>query len=413
MTRWTGAAAIRGVPITLSFAGAVLSGISCNGDDLTAPTDPRATAEGNPAFTTGAASGLFFRQVAAGYYHTCGVTMDGRAYCWGWNALGQVGDGTTTTPRSRPTVVTTGLHFLELSAGLGHTCGLGTDHRIYCWGRNDDGQLGDGTTLQRLRPVLVSGGLSFRQVRAGFHHTCGLTIDKRAYCWGLNTDGELGTGRGSTLRPAAVAGGLRFFQLSAGNAFSCGKTTDYRAFCWGRNEEGQLGDGSTTNRRTPRAVAGGLQFYQVSAGDRQTCGLTPGNTVYCWGRNAETQLGDGTTTQHLTPVRVAGAGSFRQVVTGGGFHGCELTRASRAYCWGLNFSGQLGDGTTTHSPTPVAVAGGLHFNAAIGVAVGYFHTCGLSTDQRIYCWGSNGNGQLGDGTTTERLTPVPVARGGS
>jgi alpha-tubulin suppressor-like RCC1 family protein len=403
MTRWT---------ITLSLAGTLLSGISCSGDDLGAPTEPRALAEGNSAFTTGAASELLFSQLAVGYLHTCGVTTDNRAYCWGWNAHGQAGDGTTTTRLPRPTAVSTGLHFLEVSGGVGHTCGLSTDHRIYCWGRNDDGQLGDGTTIPRRRPVPVASALFFRQVRAGFDHTCGLTTDKRAYCWGRNTSGELGTGRGSALRPAAVAGGLRFFQISAGNSYSCGKTTDYRGFCWGANDYGKLGDGTTTNRRTPRAVAGGLQFYQVSAGAMHTCGLTPGNRVYCWGWNAGGALGDGINYyQRLTPVPVAGGLYFRQVVAGGGIHSCGLTRDSRAYCWGYNGSGQLGDGTINERSTPVAVAGGRHFNAAIGVGAGADHTCGLGTDHRIYCWGFNGNGQLGDGTTTDRLTPVRVTGG--
>jgi alpha-tubulin suppressor-like RCC1 family protein len=410
MTRWIGVAAIRGVTITLSVAGTVLGGISCSGDDLTAPTDPPVPAESGPAFTVGAASELLFGQVAAGYYHSCGLTIDGRAYCWGWNALGQLGDGTTTSPHERPTAVSTGLHFREVSAGFHHTCGLTTDDRIYCWGNNDDGELGDGTTTQRLKPVPVADGRHFRQVRAGFHHTCGLTLDKRAYCWGRNTSGELGTGRGSALRPAAVAGGLRFFQLTAGNSFSCGKTTDYRGFCWGSNDNGQLGDGTTTSRPTPRAVTGGLQFYQVSAGGSHTCGLTPANTVYCWGSNAGGALGDGINYfRRLTPVKVVGGLYFRQVVAGQ-IYSCGLTRDSRAYCWGYNGSGQGGDGTTiTERWTPVAVAGGLRFNAAIGVTAGGHHTCGLSTDQRVYCWGSNNNGDLGDGTTRQRLMPVPVA----
>jgi alpha-tubulin suppressor-like RCC1 family protein len=411
MTRWIRAVTIRVATITLSSAATVLSGISCSGDDLAAPTDPRTPAESRPAFTAGAASELFFGQVAAGYYHTCSVTLAGRAYCWGWNAHGQVGDGTTTTRLPRPTAVRTELHFLEVSAGFHHTCGLSTDKRIYCWGNNDDGELGDGTTRPRLRPVPVASGLSFRQVRAGFHHTCGLTTDKRAYCWGRNTSGELGTGRGRALRPTAVAGGLRFFQITAGLSFSCGKTTDHRGFCWGSNDDGQLGDGTTTSRPTPRAVTGGLQFYQVSAGTRHTCGLTPGNKVYCWGTNDGGALGAGTNyNKSLVPVRVAGGGFFRQVVAGGS-HGCDLTRDSRAYCWGWNANGQLGDGTDTQIRwTPVPVAGGLRFNAATGVTAGGYHNCGLSTDHRIYCWGWNGNGQLGDGTFSQKLMPVPVAR---
>lgn len=398
MTRWI-----------LSLPAIMLSGISCSSDNLAAPTEPRTSGEGRPAFNAGAGSELFFSQVASGYHHTCGVTIEGRAYCWGWNPFGQLGDGTTTSPHLAPATVSTSLHFREVSAGVHHTCGVTMDNRVYCWGSNVEGQLGDGTTSARLKPVPVASGLFFRQVRAGYHHTCALTTDKRAYCWGRNTSGELGTGRGgNALRPTAVAGGLRFFQITAGNAHSCGKTTDYRGFCWGANDFGKLGDGTTTNRPTPRAVTGGLKFYQLSAGDAHTCGLTPDNTVYCWGWNAGGAIGDGINYfQRLTPTRVAGGLYFRQVVTGS-IYSCGLTRASRAYCWGYNGSGQLGDGTTTQRWEPVAVSGGLRFDAAIGLTAGAGHMCGLSTDKKVYCWGFNGNGNLGDGTTTKRLMPVPV-----
>ena len=404
MTHQNSAVAIRS-SIALLFGGTVLGGISCRSDDIQAPTEPATTAE---AAVTGE---LLFRQVAAGLSHTCAVAIDNRAYCWGWNVYGQLGDGTTTVSRPTPKPMIGGVSFIEVSAGVRHSCGLSLDHRIYCWGDNNEGQLGDGTRTPRLMPVRVATGLLFRQVRAGSFHTCALTNDKRAYCWGRNSSGELGTGGSSALKPAAVAGGLHFFQISAGNTHSCGKTTDFRGFCWGANDFGKLGDGTTTDRRTPRAVVGGHQFYGLSAGNDHTCGLTSINTVYCWGWNGGGAIGDGINFfQRLTPTKVIGGQFYRQAVAGT-MTSCGLTRSSRAYCWGLNGTGQVGDGTTTNRFSPVAVTGGIQFNAAVGVTAGARHVCGLGADQRVYCWGFNGNGELGDGTFTDRYTPVLVGEG--
>jgi alpha-tubulin suppressor-like RCC1 family protein len=153
-------------------------------------------------------------------------------------------------------------------------------------------------------------------------------------------------------------------------------------------------------------VAGGLRFHEVDAGTLHTCGLTPGNRAYCWGDNEFGLLGDGTTTNRLTPVAVAGGLQFLQVSTGENFHTCGVATGNRAYCWGTNFTGQLGDGTTTRRLTPVAVAGRLRFRE---VSAGPNHTCGVATGNVAYCWGLNDFGQLGDGTRNPHLTPVAVA----
>jgi alpha-tubulin suppressor-like RCC1 family protein len=353
--------------------------------------------------------------VSAGGFHTCGVTTSDLAYCWGRNSEGQLGDGTTTGRRLTPVAVAGGLRFRQVSAdGFGYTCGVTTDNQAFCWGNNFYGQLGDGTTTTRLTPVAVAGGLRFRQVSAGAAHTCGVTTDDRAYCWGFNQVGQLGDGTTiNRLTPVAVAGGLRFRQLSPdGSAHTCGVTTDDRAYCWGRNAAvGALGDGTTTDRLTPVAVAGGLSFRQVSAGGFHTCGVTTTNLAYCWGYNADGQLGDSTTTRHLRPVRVAGGHRFLQVNAAGSYtcavNPFNVNPFNRAFCWGNNFYGQLGDGTTTTRLTPVRVVGGLPFRQ---VSAGGVHTCGVTTSDLAYCWGYNNFfGALGDGTLINRRRPTPVA----
>jgi alpha-tubulin suppressor-like RCC1 family protein len=198
--------------------------------------------------------------------------------------------------------------------------------------------------------------------------------------------------------------------LTAGGGYTCGLTSGGVAYCWGRNVSGQLGDGTTTYRLTPVPVAGRLIFTSLSAGGSHTCGLATTGAAYCWGWNGFGQLGDGTTTSSLTPVSVAGGLTFANLTTtstGGLFsaHSCGRTSTGVAYCWGRNALGQLGDGTTHSSLTPVPVAGGLTF---VGLSAGGSHTCGWTLQVAAYCWGWNGDGQLGDGTTTISLMPLPV-----
>jgi alpha-tubulin suppressor-like RCC1 family protein len=261
------------------------------------------------------AGGHQFRQVDAGQYHTCGRTTDNRVYCWGNSGSGQLGNGTNTGPETcdfnacstRPVAVVGALAFRQISAGGNHTCGVTTDYRAYCWGDNFFGQIGDSSTVvRRLKPSRVAGARQFRQVDAGLYHSCAVTTGDRAFCWGNGRSGQIGDGK-PYLRfwPRRVAGGLYFARVSTENFHTCGETTQNRAYCWGDNAEGQLGDGTTTRRLTPVAVAGGLFFSQVSAGSH-TCGRTPAAVAYCWGHNAEGQLGDGTTTRRLRPVAVAG-----------------------------------------------------------------------------------------------------------
>jgi alpha-tubulin suppressor-like RCC1 family protein len=355
-----------------------------------------------------------FELISAGGSHTCAIATDDRAYCWGFNSFGQVGDGTTDT-RTRPVLVKGGLLFSQLRASEYRTCGVSLASKIWCW---------------EVTPARFDGGRSYRQVSVGPEHACAVTTDDRAYCWGRNVFGELGNGNWQPdgqqpSSPVAVVGGHRFLEVSVGAYHSCGITTDQRAYCWGGDQWGQIGDGSGTStcsfslpcRRAPALVAGGQRFLHISAGGGlgpgeggvggtpggRTCALTTDSRALCWGWGKEGQNGDGTHLDRKAPVPVAGGLAFKSVETGV-WHSCGVTTGNVAYCWGSNWGGQLGDGTLTNRTRPTAVSGGRRFRQ---ISAGHAHTCALTTDNLAFCWGVNG-GALGDGTLTERHVPARV-----
>jgi alpha-tubulin suppressor-like RCC1 family protein len=361
-----------------------------------------------------AVTNLSFAQISAGADYSCGRTMTGgQLYCWGYNYYGQLGNASRNN-KKRPTPVSSTLQFRWVSAGPGHTCAITTDAKAYCWGANGDGQLGDGTTTERWSPTLVFGGLSWKQIEVGGYGTysafsCGLTTGDRIYCWGSNSYGQLGNGGTSYYAnpwPSPITNiGVTYRQLTTGGGHSCAVSTSNVAYCWGEADYGQTGNGGIFYQ--PTAVSGGLAFRQVTAGTVHTCGTTTGNKAYCWGYGYYGALGNGTTTDRFAPRAVSGTLNYTRVFASA-YHTCGLTTGQKAYCWGTNSSGQLGNGTTTKRLAPVAVQTGVLF-AQLGSRGD--HTCGVQVNTGVgYCWGSNYAGQVGDATTTSpRLTPTRVA----
>jgi alpha-tubulin suppressor-like RCC1 family protein len=388
----------------------LMSVLGCR-DDTESLAGPESGPATEPALASTATQPLAFIQVSAGFDHTCGVTRDYKAYCWGANEFGQLGNGTRiiNVGSTTPVAVVGGLSFRHVSVGYQHSCGVTTDGRAYCWGFNFWGQVGDGTKGEdnwRVRPTAVTGSRHFRLVRAGYSHTCGITSAAEAFCWGEDGSGQLGDGTTNSAgraTPVRVLGGLLWLQLSGGGEHTCGITQSNLVYCWGLNDHGQLGTGNVTRRLKPAAVSGGRQFRQVDAGGYHTCAVTTANLAYCWGFNLNGALGDGTTTERLTPGAVSGLRQFDHV-NAGDLHTCGVTLDGRGFCWGLNQSGQGGNGTTGSYQMPVQLGIALNLRQ---VTAGLYHSCGVTTDNRAYCWGAGG--LLGDGTLTRRLLPVPVA----
>jgi len=373
-----------------------------------------AAAEGFSAAASITATVVSFTSVTTGAYHSCGLASDGSAYCWGYNDDGELGDGTYVNSNT-PVPVSGGLQFTALSAGDIHTCGLVAGGAAYCWGEGDDGRLGNGSFDNRTAPVPVASGLSFASLSAGGTMTCGLTTAGAAYCWGANFDGQVGDGS-TTARstPVAVAGGQTFTALSAGGLHVCAVATGGAAWCWGNNFSGQLGNGTTTFRNTPAAVSGALTFASVTAGGSRnsgqahTCGVTTAGAAHCWGNGTSGQLGDGSssTINRLLPTTVGGGISFASLEAGSD-HTCGWTTGGAAYCWGSSWYGRLGNGTSGGTPMvlPAAVFGGLSFSS---VSAGAAHTCATVAASGAYCWGSNGSGQIGSAGNSDYAVPVRV-----
>jgi alpha-tubulin suppressor-like RCC1 family protein len=261
-------------------------------------------------------------------------------------------------------------------------------------------------------PVALRGRFALAEpdlVSAGGGFSCALRRDGTAFCWGSNDHGELGTGtRGASLEPARVSTPLKFASVSTGSTFACALTTEGAAYCWGNagpDDEGPgVVPGERIERRVPSAVGGGHTFASLSAGGAHACGVTTAGIAYCWGENDRGQLGNGTTQTSESPVRVATDVRFRNVTTGFA-HTCGLAMDGRAYCWGDR---GVEGGSAAERSRPIAVGGALRFTT---LSAGAFYTCGVATGGIGYCWGSNQFGQLGDGTMKTSAEPRAVAGG--
>lgn len=291
--------------------------------------------------------------------------------CWGGNETGQV----TGTASSRSGPVETGSYLGKVAAGATHSCGIAYSvSRLEprtnwgsCWGDDSRGALGDGAGVSggRTRVAFPADAASIRDVAAGDGFSCSMMADGHAYCWGRNDRGQLGDGS-TTDRdlPVLVGGGVTFdtaTSITTGSAHACARKLDGAVYCWGANDRGQLGDGTTVDRVVPTPVAGTTTFASLALGGAHTCGLTPDGSGWCWGANDAGQLGAGTFGGSVsTPQRVAHSAPLQKIAAGGQ-HTCALSigtlaGSGRPYCWGLNADGQLGDGTTTNRSVPTAVA---------------------------------------------------------
>lgn len=327
--------------------------------------------------------------LSAGGFHSCAVTAGGGVTCWGRNSDGQLGDGATTWSKVPVEVVDLG-GVTQVDAGMDHTCAVQAAGSVECWGANDSGGLGDGTTTGRLVPGPVPGLTGVLKVSAGYGHTCALLVGGTLKCWGGNHLGQLGDGTTTDrTAPVDVVGVTGATDVAVYFGHSCAVVAGGGVKCWGGNDTGQLGDGTTSASPSPVDVVGLSGATQVAVGYGHSCAATLDGGVECWGWNHGGHLGDGTWTDSFTPVAAAGLAGTTQL-TAGFSHACAVDDGT-VQCWG---SGPLGTGSPASAGVPTPVVGPV---VAAKVSGGNFHTCALVAGGAVKCWGDDFYGQLGDG----------------
>lgn len=406
--------------------------------------------------------------LSAGGYETCALLNDASTKCWGKNTNGQVGNNATATAVSTPTLVSnipSSLTVRALEPGTSHACAVADTGAVWCWGRNNVGQLGNTAGADVKVPTATQSlgtGVTAVQVSSGDLHTCVVTAAGKVLCWGSNVSYQLGNTNASSATPTLVSLSTDALKVGSGSSHSCALLADGSVWCWGANANGELGQGSTgSNTSTPAQVTLASRAVDISVGSSHTCALLDTGLAQCWGLNDRGQLGVGdkvnkpsatavsfSASSPATPVAssssvgdstanigatigindggatyrveygttpgltgtntVISTGAWGQVaqVATGEFASCILTTGGAVRCWGSNANGELGNGTNASSAAPVQA--GTLTSGVRRIAVGLHHGCAVLTNGSVQCWGLNTGGQLGNGSNGTSTTPVNV-----
>ncbi len=411
--------------------------------------------------------GTLYSKVSVGNFHGCAITQAGALKCWGYNSDGQLGDG-TTTQRNTPVLIDSGVSYAKIFTGPINTCGITVTYILKCWGRNNVGQLGDGSAINRLVPTVIQSGTTYTEIAMSDTHTCGRTGEVML-CWGLNSNSQMASGVAYETLPVIVDPGTAYSSFANGGNSVTAITTDGSLKSWGSTTlvysptqagGGDWGDGTSGIRpfpwpldilRTfkkadaydnictidnagdlrcmgaenvygvladPAVVSAplfipmdlGVKYSDISVGNNHMCGITQAGPLKCWGRNVSFgSVGNGSTVLNRTTPDIIDPGVNYSKISAKGYTTCGITSAGVLKCWGHNSNGQLGDGTTSVRSSPVVVDVGVSYSQ---VVVGSnYHTCGITTSGDLKCWGLNTSGQLGDNTLIDRWTPTLVDAG--
>jgi alpha-tubulin suppressor-like RCC1 family protein len=356
-----------------------------------------------------------FCQIAGGSNHSLAIDKNGRAWAWGYNIFGQLGDDKQSIERRTPSsIVGNRKTFCQIAGGSNHSLAIDKNGRAWAWGANLYGNLGDNTIVSKLTPVSVLGAVkTFCKIAAGDIHSLAIDKNGRAWGWGSNIFGELGDNTiVSKLTPVSVLGAVKTFcQIAGGGNHSLAIDKNGRAWAWGYNEYGQLGDNTIVSKLTPVSVLGAVKtFCQIAGGGNHSLAIDKNGRAWAWGLNdfdeSGGQLGNNTVISQRTPVSVLGAVKTFCQIAGGGNHSLAIDKNGRAWAWGVNSNGELGNNTTDNQLTPVSVLGAV--KTFCKIAAGDIHSLAIDKNGRAWAWGYNTFGQLGNTTEVDQLTPVSV-----
>ena len=349
--------------------------------------------------------------IAGGYSHSLALKNDGTVWAWGNNDYGQLGDGTTAPATTAVQVI--GLSEVKaIACGGSHSLALKTDGTVWAWGSNFYRQLGDNVPVYALRyekAVQVSGLNCIIAIAGGYNHSLALREDRTVWAWGKNDNGQLGDGTTTDNAAVVKVSGLsEITDIAGGYEHSLALRDDGTVWAWGNNSSGQLGDGTTTDKTTAVQASGLGEIKAIMSGYYHSLALKTDGTVWAWGSNDYGQLGDGTTTDKTTAVQVSGLSGIT-ATAGGGSHSLSLKKDGTVWAWGDDYYGQLGDGIQPYVPY-ITTAVQLNGQSGItAIAGGYSHSLALKKDGTVWAWGNNDYGQLGDGTEIDRATVVQVS----
>ncbi|MDA8690435.1 hypothetical protein N9M86_05070 [Euryarchaeota archaeon] len=386
--------------------------------------------------------------IASGLTHTCAIIDNGSVSCWGAGGFGQLGNGGTSNLNS-PTLTSslgTGRTAIALSSGNFHTCAILDNGSVSCWGAGGFGQLGNGGTSNLNSPTLTSSlgtGRTAIALSSGGDHTCAILDNGAVTCWGYGINGQLGNGattqQNSPILTSSLGTGRTAVALSSGGGHTCTILDNGAVSCWGTGGFGQLGNGGTTNQNSPTLTSSlgtDRTAVAISSGSHHTCAILDNGDVSCWGNGGNSQLGNGGTTQQYSPTLTSSLGTSRTAIalSSGNSHTCVILDNGAVSCWGLGSDGQLGNGGTSNQNVPLLTSSlgttanprtaalserdfdddsilnifdtyhSVTFQGTLSLGLG--HTCAILDDGDVSCWGSGGNGRLGNGGTSNQNSPT-------